>query len=86
MEREFDTALEARKIADQMHQELRTMRYNKDIRRVMSNINNMISQLSSLEVEARRSHKPSIVETKRTELANAIDYVQKMMLIMRLMD
>lgn len=84
MHRRFNTALEARIIIDKLRWQLGTINFNKDLFKFLHNIERMVSTLSSAEVRARQSHKPSLVDQPRENLANAIDYLEKMILIAKL--
>jgi len=84
MERRFNTALEASKIIDELRLQLRTINYNKDLRVMVKNIEHLNSLLSSAEVQARQAHKPGLVDRPRDDLSNAIDYLEKLILIAKL--
>lgn len=80
----FNTALEARKIVDDLISQSRQINYNKDLRKLIKNTEHLLAVLSSAEVRARQLHKPYLANKPREELANAIDYAEKMLLILRL--
>ena len=82
----FANAQEARKISADLYQQLTQVRYNRDMRRMLTNIDRMINDLASLEVEARRTKRSSITDNKRAEIAQAMDHVSKLITIMRLID
>ena len=84
MERRFDTAIEASKILDDLRKQLKTINYNKDLHKLFRNTEKLVGTLGSIEVKARQSHKPSLVDETRNELANSIDYLEKLLLIARL--
>ena len=84
MEYKFTTALEASKIVDDLTKEARKLNYNKDIRKLLKNAEHLVGLLGSAEVRARQLHKPYLANKPREELANAIDYCEKMLLILRL--
>lgn len=50
------------------------------------NISNMVRELSRLEVDARRLNSPYITEEKIAEINSAIDRLEKLMLIAKLMN
>lgn len=72
-----------------VHSELRTqigqVPFNPDLRRMLNNISNMVSELSQLEVEARRINKMSYTETKVVQINEAISRLEKLLLIAKLM-
>ena len=84
MQRRFETALEARRVVDDLRLQLATISFNKDLFKYLHNIEKMVSALSSAEVRARQSHKFSLVDEPRENLANAIDYLEKMIIIAKL--
>jgi len=80
----FTTALEASKILDDISYQARQLHYNKDLRKLIKNAEKLVGVLGSAEVRARQLHKPYLANKPREELAQAIDYVEKMLLILRL--
>jgi len=84
MERKFTTALEASEIIDDLDKQARSLIYNSDIRKLIKNAEKLKSILGSAEVRARQLHKPYLANKPREELAQAIDYCEKMLLILRL--
>ncbi len=81
---EFNDSLEARKIASKLSDSIYQINYNQDLRKMLANINKMIDELASLEVEARRTKRSSITDSKRKEIAKAVDHLDKLIMIMRL--
>lgn len=84
VEYKFATALEASKIVDDLSKQARQLHYNKDLRKLIANAEKLVGALGSAEVRARQLHKPYLSNKPREELANAIDYIEKMLLILRL--
>jgi len=84
MTHRFNTALEASKIVDELNGQLRSMNYNRDLHKYLKNVEGLVSTLSSAEVKARQSHKPSLLDRPREDLASAIDYLEKMIIIAKL--
>lgn len=80
----FTTALEASKILDDLTYQARQLNYNKDLRKLLENAQKMVGVLGNAEVRARQLHKPYLANKPREELARAIDYCEKMLLILRL--
>lgn len=79
-------SIQARQKTGELKQALSKIRYNRDLHRMLGNIEKMIDKLSSLEVEARRTKRPSILDTKKREIEGAIDHLEKLIMIMRLID
>jgi len=84
MQRRFNTAIEASKVVDDLYVQLRSINYNKDLHKYLKNCQHLVSALSSAEVTARQSHKNSVVDQPRENLASAIDYLEKMIIIAKL--
>lgn len=80
----FQTALEASHIIDDLDKQARSLNYNKDIRKLIDNARTLVGALGNAEVRVRQLHKPHLANTPRQELAQAIDYCEKMLLILRL--
>jgi len=80
----FTTAVEASKIIDDLNYQARQLNYNKDLRKLIKNADKLVGILGSAEVRARQLHKPYLANKPREELAQAIDYCEKMLLILRL--
>lgn len=80
----FKDAVEARAKVDELLRQLRTCRYNPDLRRMQSNLVVMVNQLSSLEVTARRSRNYIKVDAYKIKLAQAIDYLEKLIIMLKL--
>lgn len=59
--------------------------YNRDLQKMFNNISKMVDELSKMEVEARRTHKYSYVETKVLQINEAIDHLEKLLLMAKLM-
>ena len=84
MHRRFETALEASKVVDDLYRQLRTISFNKDLYKYHKNCQGLVSVLGCAEVKARQSHKKSLTDEPRENLAKAIDYLEKMILIAKL--
>jgi len=72
-----------------VHAELRTqlgqLPYNPDLRRMLNNISNMVSELSQAEVLTRQINKPEYNKEKVDDINKAIDHLEKLLLIAKLM-
>lgn len=64
--------------------QIRTVRYNSDLLKVKRNIDNMVRELSKLEVEARRIKNFKYLQPKIDEVNQAIDRLEKTILILLL--
>ena len=81
---QWHTALEASKIVDDLVKEARKLNYNSDMKKLLKNAEHLVGILGSAEVRARQLHKPYLANKPREELKNAIDYAEKMLMILRL--
>jgi hypothetical protein len=59
--------------------------YNPDLQRMLNNITNMVSELSKLEVDARRTRVEHYAKEKVNEINKSIDHLEKLLLIAELM-
>jgi protein associated with RNAse G/E len=80
----FTTAIEASKILDDLRSQARQLHYNKDLIKLIKNAEKLIAELGSAEVRARQLHKDYLANKPRERLVQAIDYIEKMLLILRL--
>ena len=67
-----------------LRNQIEQLPYNPVLRRMLNNITNMVSELSKSEVEARRYNKLSAVKDDVDKINQAIDYLEKMLLIAKL--
>lgn len=58
--------------------------YNPDLQRLLNNITNMVTELSQLEVTVRRTHKTVYTDEKLAQINEAIDRLEKILLIAKL--
>lgn len=82
----IQTALEGREVCDQLKKDLAKLRYNPDLVKMLRNIENMVTEVSKLEVLCRRSHNRTILETPLLKLNQSIDHLQKLILVAQLME
>jgi hypothetical protein len=80
----FKTAIEARKVVDDLRYQARQLNYNKDIRKLLDNADLLVGTLGNAEIRARQLHKDYMTDKPRAELAKSIDYIEKLLLILRL--
>jgi hypothetical protein len=85
MSKTFDTALEARHIIMDLRIQLKRLPYNPDLLKFCNNIGEMNSQLSRLEVEARRTRKTGKVDAHKEEMIKAIKHLENLILMAKLM-
>lgn len=81
----IETALDWGIVGVELTQQLNRLPYNPDLKKMIHNIDIMITELSKLEVEARRIHKPEYTKEKVDSINKAIDQLEKWLLIAELM-
>ena len=80
----FTTALEAEKIVDDLKLQLKTINYNKDLKKLVANCDKLLNIFGSAEVKARQLHKPYLANKAREDLAQALNYLEKVIIIVKL--
>ena len=80
----FKTAIEAQKIVDNLFRRLKELNYNPDLKKMMKNLEHLVTELSKAEVVARTNHSPGIAQKPREELAKAIHSADNMLLLAKL--
>jgi hypothetical protein len=80
MEQKIQSALDWPEVRNELRASLAKISYNHDLYKMLSNIDNMITELSKAEVTARQ-RKNDVVVTKHIKSINeSIQYVEKMLL------
>ena len=85
MSERFNTAEEARKYVDAFRHSKINLAFNQDSVRILNNVIKIVSELSRLEVEARQSRRTHKVDECKIRLDNAIDHLEKLLIIAKLM-
>lgn len=80
----ISSSLDWEKESDRLVGIISSCGYNPDLKKVFNNINSMITELSKLEVEARRTHNNLKVEECLIKINEAIDRLEKLLLIAKL--
>ena len=78
-------SLEWANVATELYRQLNDVGYNNDLMRMIQNINKMVAELSKKEVEARRIKKPDYTQAFVVEINQAINHVEKLLLVAKLM-
>lgn len=71
---------------DILKNQLKTIKYNHDLHKMVNNINILIKTLSMKEVFARQTKKNYVLDDSIKEVNDAIEYIEKLMIIAKLMD
>lgn len=82
---QITSSLDWQNVHSQLRTQVKSLPYNPDLRRMLNNISNMVSELSKLEVETRRTQKSSYTEKYVNEINKAIDHLEKLLLMAELM-
>lgn len=82
---EIKTATDWQIIYKNLQQELQSVGYNPDLKKLIDNINVMVSELSKLEVEARRTKNSVIVKPQLNLVNQAIFRLKALLLMAKLM-
>jgi cob(I)alamin adenosyltransferase len=80
MEQKIQSALDWPEVRNELRAALSKISYNHDLYKMLSNIDNMITELSKAEVTARQRKNDNIVTTKIKSINESIQYVEKMLL------
>lgn len=83
---ELLTAIEARHRCEKLRNDLRTIRYNPDLHKMLKNIESMCTELSKLETSCRHHTKRYQLEEPSSKINQSIDHLEKLILIAKLMD
>jgi hypothetical protein len=81
---QIQSSLDWNNVHSELRNQIGQLPYNPDLRRMLNNISNMVSELSSLEVESRRINKPEYNKEKVDAINKAIDHLEKLLLIAKL--
>lgn len=80
----IENSLDWEKESDRLTNYISSSGYNPDLKKIFNNINSMVTELSKLEVEARRTHNNLRVEECLVKINQAIDRLDKLLLIAKL--
>lgn len=81
----FEDAVDARFVLDGLKSQLKSINYNPDLKKYFENLESMVSELSSLEVVARRTGNTRKVEEYAQKLEESILYFEQLILMARLL-
>ena len=81
----IERALDWNKVSSDLSSQMNGIGYNPDLHRMHKNIDKMVSELSKLEVNLRRTGKFSMLDDKVTDINKAINHLEKLLLMANLM-
>ena len=82
---QIENSLDWQKVGIDLQSQISQMGYNADLNKMFVNIGLMVTALSKLEVEARRSKSTRVTTEKVKEINKAIDHLEKLLLMAMLM-
>ena len=80
----FETAVDAQKLIHALRIRLKELHYNPDLKKMVENLDVLVTELSKAEVIARTNRAPGIAQKPKEELAKAIHYADNMLLLAKL--
>ena len=80
MEQKIQSSLDWPKVRSELRAALAKISYNHDLYKMLSNVDNMISELSKVEVTARQRKNDVAVTTQLEQINNTIQLIEKMLL------
>ena len=80
----IETALDWQEVSIQMSKDLNSIGYNPDLKKMMKNLEHLVTELSKAEVVGRTNRAPGLAQKPREELVKAITYADNMLLLAKL--
>lgn len=80
----IETSLDWELVYQKLRSQLHDLPYNPDLYKMVANINTMVQELSKAEVEARRIHKLEYTKGKVDNINDAINHLEKLIIIAKL--
>jgi hypothetical protein len=80
MEQKIQSSLDWPKVRGELRAALAKISYNHDLYKMLSNVDNMITELSKVEVTARQRKNDVAVTTQLEQINNTIQLIKKMLL------
>ena len=74
------------KVTEELYSKLRQVRYNSDLHKMYKNIEKMVDEISKLEVVCRQRKNYSALQGPVAEFQEAVDRLEKLILIALLME
>jgi hypothetical protein len=82
----IETSLDWQQVSNNLLTQLHSIDYNSDLYKMLKNISSMVDELNKLEVEARRRNKPGLIVDDVEKINQAINHLEKLILIAKLMN
>lgn len=81
----IERAIDWNQVSIEIATQMNGIGYNPDLVRMHLNIGKMVSELSKLEVNLRRTGKYNMLDDRVAEINNAINHLEKLVLMANLM-
>lgn len=81
----IERAIDWNEVKIEIQSHMSKIGYNPDLKKMLTNIDNMVTELSKLEVSFRRTQKYSMLDDKVNEINKAINHLEKLILMAKLM-
>ena len=81
----IERAIDWNQVSIELSAQMNGIGYNPDLHRMHKNIDKMVSELSKLEVNLRRTGKYNILDDKVSDINTAINHLEKLILMANLM-
>jgi hypothetical protein len=82
---QIQTALDWQEVSSKIHSDLHRLGYNPDLQKMFSNVQLMVTELSKLEVNGRRLKSNTFTKNQVEKINQAIDHLEKLILMGLLM-
>lgn len=83
---EITTAVQGRETCDRLKKELLRLRYNPDLKKMLANIEIMVTELSKIEVTCRQAKSNARLIDPLNKLNASVRHLEQFILIATLMD
>jgi hypothetical protein len=81
----IERALDWNQVSSNLSSQMNGIGYNPDLHRMYKNIDKMVTELSKLEVNLRRTGKFEMLDDKVAAVNTAINHLEKLVLMANLM-
>lgn len=83
---ELKVALDWQIISANLRKDLKNVSHNPDLKKMLQNIEDMVTELSRSEVIARQTKRTSMLTSQIEKINKSIGHLQKLILIAQIMD
>ena len=84
MTEKFANAIEATDYLDVLDKQIKSFPYSSDLRKIWTNINNQVAELSNIEVRCRQRKNFHYADLYRATMQENCDYLEQLLLILTL--